>query len=775
MKNYLQHDEWCIIEDGFNREFNEITESVCSLGNGRMGQRGNFEETFTGKTLQGNYVAGVYYPDKTRVGWWKNGYPEYFAKVLNAANWIGIKVQIEDEELDLNTCEVSDFKRVLNMKEGYLERSFTATLTSGKQLKVNAKRLNSIIDDESGAIRYAITPLNFDGKITLTPYVDGDIKNKDANYDDKFWDEVHKETSFAEGYIELVTKKTGFHVVTGQRFEIFQDDQSLDFQSLPIKAEKYVASQVTVSVSANQETVLVKYACNLSSENHKIEDLLTNSKAYLKRITKKGFDKMMVEQAEKWASEWEMNDIVIEGDVAAQQGIRFNIFQMNQTYTGEDARLNIGPKGFTGEKYGGSTYWDTEAYCIPFYLATADQQVARNLLIYRWKHLGKAIENAQKLGFKDGAALYPMVTMNGEECHNEWEITFEEIHRNGAIAYAIYDYVNYTGDKKYLAEYGFEVLLGIARFWSQRVNWSNDKKQYVMLGVTGPNEYENNVNNNFYTNYFAIWCLKYVIEISEYIKGSDSERYDELVALANLNESDEFAKFNHIIENMYLPESKELGVYLQQDGFLDKELIKVKDLSPTERPINQKWSWDRILRSCFIKQADVLQGMYFFEDDFDIETIKRNYDFYEPMTVHESSLSPCVHSILAGKLGNKARSYEFYNRAARLDLDDYNNDTEDGCHITSMAGTWMSIVKGFGGMRVREDKAYFAPFVPENWASFSFKVRFRGNLLNIRTTDEEVTVENLSGGNTSIFIYNEEHFLEENGRIVIEQQDVVLA
>jgi maltose phosphorylase len=484
---------------------------------------------------------------------------------------------------------------------------------------------------------------------------------------------------------------------------------------------------------------------------------------------------MVLEQAEKWASKWEMNDIVIEGDVAAQQGIRFNIFQMNQTYTGEDSRLNIGPKGFTGEKYGGSTYWDTEAYCIPFYLATADQQVARNLLIYRWKQLGKAIGNAQKLGFKDGAALYPMVTMNGEECHNEWEITFEEIHRNGAIAYAIYDYVNYTGDKKYLAEFGFEVLLGIARFWSQRVNWSEDKKQYVMLGVTGPNEYENNVNNNWYTNYFAVWCLKYVMEVTEYIKTSNPSRFSELTSSTQLNEMDEFAKFSHIIENMYLPESKEMGIYLQQDGFLDKELIKVQDLDASQRPINQKWSWDRILRSCFIKQADVLQGMYFFEDDFDIESLKRNYDFYEPMTVHESSLSPCVHSIIAAKLGDKARSYEFYNRAARLDLDDYNNDTEDGCHITSMAGTWMSLVKGFGGMRVREGKFYFAPFVPDNWTSFSFKVRFRGNLLNVKTTADKVTIENLSGGNSSIYLYDEEHILNEKSKIVVEQQDVVLA
>lgn len=772
MKDYLKHDEWCIIEEGFNREFNEITESVCSLGNGRMGQRGNFEETFTGKTLQGNYVAGVYYPDKTRVGWWKNGYPEYFAKVLNAANWIGIKVEIEDEILDLHTAEVNDFRRVLNMKEGYLQRSFVATLPSGRQVKVNTTRFNSIVDDESGAISYAITPLNFDGKLVLTPFIDGDIKNKDANYDEKFWDEVHKETAFAEGYIEMVTKKTGFHVVTGQKFQIFQEGKAIDFKSFPQKAEKYVASQVTLSVKANEETVLVKYACNLSSENHKIEDLLPKAKAYLANIEAKGFDKMLVEQAEKWASKWEMNDIVIEGDVAAQQGIRFNIFQMNQTYTGEDARLNIGPKGFTGEKYGGSTYWDTEAYCIPFYLATADQQVARNLLVYRWKQLGKAIENAQKLGFKDGAALYPMVTMNGEECHNEWEITFEEIHRNGAIAYAIYDYVNYTGDEAYLAEYGFEVLLGIARFWAQRVNWSEAKKQYVMLGVTGPNEYENNVNNNWYTSYFAVWCMKYLMEVADKIKASNPERYNELASFTNLDETIEFEKFKSITSNMYLGEDKALGIFLQQDGFLDKELIKVTNLPAHDRPINQKWSWDRILRSCFIKQADVLQGIYFFEDDFDAETIKRNYDFYEPMTVHESSLSPCVHSIIAAKLGDKARSYEFYQRSARLDLDDYNNDTEDGCHITSMAGTWMSIVKGFGGMRVRNGQVYLAPFVPENWNSFSFKIRFRGNLLNIKTFSHEVVIENLAGDDIAIFVYNEAVVLKANSTVNIEQKNV---
>ncbi len=762
MKNYLKHDEWSIIEEGFHPQFNEITESVMSLGNGRMGQRGNFEETFSGQSLPGNYVAGVYYPDKTRVGWWKNGYPEYFAKVLNATNWIGIQVEVDYETLDLSTAEVWDFRRELNMREGYLERSFSARLKSGREVRVNSRRFCSIVDDEGGAIRYSVTPLNFDGKLTLTPFLDGDIRNRDANYDEKFWDEVHKETGYGEAYIELRTKKTGFHVLTGMKFELFREGQRLDFQSLPVKLEKFVANKVSLDVTAGGEVTLVKYACNLSTLNHPDEELLFRAKKYLSRLSEKGFDRMAEEQAQAWADKWKFMDIAIEGDVAAQQGIRFNLFQLCQTYTGEDQRLNIGPKGFTGEKYGGSTYWDTEAYCIPFYLATADPKVARNLLIYRHKHLPKAIENAGKLGFRAGAALYPMVTMNGEECHNEWEITFEEIHRNGAIAYAIFDYVRHTGDEQYLVEYGLEVLLGIARFWSQRVNWSAERGKYVMLGVTGPNEYENNVNNNWYTNRMACWCLEYAIEAAQRVKALDPARYRALADRIHFREEKEFATARDIVAKMHFPESEELGIFLQQDGYLDKENLTVSDLHPGQRPLNQKWSWDRILRSPFIKQADVLQGLYFFEENYSEETLRRNYEYYEPRTVHESSLSPCVHAILAARLGLKEKAYEFYLRTSRLDLDDYNNDTEDGCHITSMAGTWMAVVKGFGGMRVREGALHLTPFCPERWTSFSFKIRFREHLLNVTVTPTEVVVENHSKRAVSLFVYQKPVKVEAN-------------
>ncbi len=755
MKNYIQVDEWNIVEEGFVPELNRVSESIFSLGNGRMGQRANFEEKYSGDTLQGTYVAGVYYPDKTRVGWWKNGYPEYFAKVLNAPSWIGIQVSVDGEELDLATARVSAFRRVLHMKEGYLERSFDAELTSGKRLRVCARRFCSIVDDEAGAVCYAITALNFDGNVSITACIDGDVKNEDSNYDEHFWTAQGRTSSAEEAQLIMKTRKTDFVVCMGMRLQARIDDALVESQLNATESETCVGLSCVVPLLAGQQLVVHKLVSVLSSENHPVDQLLLHSSAVLERIARKGFDGMLREQSEAWARKWEKSDILIEGDVAAQQAIRFNIFQLNQTYTGEDDRLNIGPKGFTGEKYGGTTYWDTEAYCVPFYLATASPKVTRNLLIYRYKHLAKAIENARKLGFDGGAALYPMVTINGEECHNEWEITFEEIHRNGAIAHAIYNYIRYTGDHAYLAEFGLEVLVGIARFWKQRVNWSEARSKYVMLGVTGPNEYENNVNNNWYTSTIACWCLEYAMDALSHVKGTDAERYAQLLELLSFDEDKELTDWKHIIDNMYLPEDKELGVFLQQDGFMDKEQILVKDLAPQDRPLNQRWSWDRILRSVFIKQADVLQGLYFFEDRYDMDTLRRNFDFYEARTVHESSLSPCVHAILAARLGDEQRAYDFYLRTARLDLDDYNNDTEDGLHITSMAGTWMSVVEGFAGMRVRNSELVFRPFIPTKWESFSFNITFRGAALNVKVRPEEIVITNNSEIPVTIRVFEE--------------------
>ena len=729
----LVTDPWRIVEADFDPARVEAAESLFALGNGVMGGRANFEERYSGPSLQGNYIGGVYYPDKTRVGWWKNGYPEYFAKVLNAAFWIGVDVGIDGEPLDLATvAEVKSFYRETDMRRSVLTRRMTVTMRNGAEVAVEAVRFLSLTRRELGVVRYAVTPLNRAAAITFSPHIDADVRNADANYDEKFWEPVLTDGDVTQSR----TRKSGFEAAWAQAVEL--EGAEFRCETQPEKVRHTAA----VRCDAGRTATLYKYAGICSSLNHAPADLAAAARAVAADGLRTGFDALLKEQEEAWAARWHGCDIVIGGDPAAQQGIRFCIFMLLQTYTGVDTRLNIGPKGFTGEKYGGVTYWDTEAYCLPFYMATAGQAVARELLVYRYNQLDKAIENAAKLGFRDGAALYPMVTINGEECHNEWEITFEEIHRNGAIAYAIHNYIRYTGDEGYLADCGLEVLVGIARFWAQRITWSEARRKYVLLGVTGPNEYENNVNNNWYTSYIACWSMRYAARAARWVRENRPADYARICAKRAFDEAAETAVWHRIADNMYLGEDRELGIFLQQDGYLDKEQTLVADLDPAERPINQKWSWDRILRSCFIKQADVLQGLYFFGEEFDLDTLRRNFYFYEPRTVHESSLSPCVHAVLAARLGDLEKAVEMYLRTARLDLDDYNREVAEGCHVTSMAGSWLSVVEGFGGMCVRDGMLSFDPRLPETWESLSFKVNFRGRVLTVKVTRTAVEVSN---------------------------------
>ncbi|MCF6224163.1 MAG: family 65 glycosyl hydrolase domain-containing protein, partial [Flavobacteriaceae bacterium] len=655
--------------------------------------------------------------------------------------------------------------RELNMKEGVLHRKFIAELSNGEQIKVNTSRFLSLKFNEAGAIKYSITPVNFSGEIEYIPYLDAGIVNEDSNYDETFWDILQIEEEENEAYILSKTFKTEFHVCTGMKIEFALNDYQITLDKKAEISDKSIAFKYKTNVKQGDTFTIYKFGGYTQSMNHEKNELIFALEKVLQSVSIIGFNDLLGKQKEAWGKIWETADITIEGDIKAQQAIRFNIFQLNQTYLGEDSRLNIGPKGFTGEKYGGSTYWDTEAYCIPFYMSTKDKIVAKNLLLYRYNQLDKARENAEKLGFNNGAALYPMVTMNGEECHNEWEITFEEIHRNGAIIYAIYNYVNYTGDFNYILEYGIEVMIAVARFWQQRATFSNAKDQFVILGVTGPNEYENNVNNNWYTNYLAKWCIDYTLENLQILKENHNEDYQKIISKTKFTDKD-FKAMKNVADHMYLPFSEENGVFLQQDGFLDKELIPTSKLSKSERPINQKWSWDRILRSPFIKQADVLQGIYFFENRFDDQSIKKHFDFYEPLTVHESSLSPCVHSIIASKIGMNEKAYEMYLRTSRLDLDDYNHEVHEGLHITSMAGTWLSIVQGFGGMRNFNNTLAFNPQIPKEWKSYSFKINYRGITLKVFKSQNVCTFTNESDTPVEILVAGKK--IVVNSEVLVE-------
>lgn len=769
MKRFLKTDEWNIIEEGFHTDRLRASESIFSLGNGRFGQRGNFEETYNSDSLQGSYVAGITFLDRTRVGWWKNGYPHYFSRIPNAPNWSGIYVRLIDEELDLSQWDVLSFERRLDIRNGVSYRDFDVTSPKGNTLKVHVEHVNSMANQNLCLIKYSVTSVNYEGKVSLVPYIDGDVKHENSNFDEKMWNILRAETTNDYAYLWTQTKREDSQLCSAMSYQLFKNSKELSVSPIKIEKEKLVGFSAGADVKPGERVTLIKYTTLVSSLYCDRQQLVEYAISESKEAKAKGWDQLIKEHETVWQDIWEETDVVIDGDPEAQQGIRFNIFQLNQSYRGDDPRLNVGPKGFTGEKYGGTTQWNTELCCVPFFLLSSPKETAKNLLLYRHRQLPKAIENARKLGFKEGAALYPMVTINGEECHNEWEITFEEIHRNNIISYAIFQYTTMTNNLEFVAQYGLEVLIAICRFWSQRVSYSQAKQKYVILGVTGPNEYENNVDNNWYTNYSCIQTLKSTIEYLEIIAHQYPDNYTQIRRVTNFQHS-ETARWQEIIDNIYLPEDKEYGIFVQHDGYLDKELKTVDDIPAEERPINQHWSWDRILRSCYIKQSDVLLGMYLYNYNFDIETVRRNFQFYEPRTVHESSLSPFVHSILAARIGDIDKAYDLFLHATRLDLDDYNNELKQGLHITSMAGSWLAIVHGFAGMQITDDMLCFHPIIPKKWNSYTFKLNFRGCTLQIKVKKAEIKITLIEGSELNICIYKIVYSISRGKELVIQKE-----
>ncbi|WP_203623951.1 glycoside hydrolase family 65 protein [Lacticaseibacillus sp. 866-1] len=719
MKRIFEIDPWLVQSHELHPQEMRLQESLTAIGNGYMGMRGNFEEGYSGDHLQGTYLGGVWFPDKTRVGWWKNGYPQYFGKAINAPSFIGIGIRINGEAVDLATGKYHDFRIALDMHQGLLTRTFIYE-AQGATVQLTFRRFLSNEIKEAALIEVRAQVLSGHATIAFAATLDGNVSNEDSNYDERFWQPVAEDAQAQS--IQLITKANPYQV---PRFTVLLKQalrvNGQTAQTSNETASGQAAAHLSATLAAGQSLTLEKDVIVVTSRDVAPEKQPQTASALMTQLQTASFDQRLASHTAIWARRWAQSDVVIDGDAAAQQGIRFNIAQLFMTYYGEDKRLNVGPKGFTGEKYGGATYWDTEAYVVPMYLAVTPPDVTRALLEYRHDQLAGAYHNAQQQGLK--GALFPMVTFNGIECHNEWEITFEEIHRNAAVAFAIYQYTAYTGDESYVNHDGMEVLVGISRFWADRVHFSKRKGQYMIHGVTGPNEYENNVNNNWYTNTMAAWVLEYTLAR---LPKADSTLVKALGVTA-----EEKAHWQDIIDRMYYPVDKQLGIFVQNDTFLDKDLQPASAIPEDQRPINQHWSWDHILRSPYIKQADVLQGIYFLNDRFTRAQKERNFDFYEPLTVHESSLSASIHAILAAELGKQEKAVELYRRTARLDLDNYNNDTADGLHITSMTGSWLAIVQGFAGMRYDHDQLRFKPFLPKQWSHYSFKLNYRGRLLAV--------------------------------------------
>jgi len=743
---YLCVDPWKIIEEGFHPDRSEVSESLFSLSNEHQGVRGFFDEGYSGKSLVGVYLNGIY-EERFTEGMAYKGISNRLAFMVNIINWLYTRIEIDGETLDLAKSKFSDFRRELDFRNGELRREFVWETGTGKKLKLVFLRLLSMETNELACQQIRITPLNFSGKVTLMMGLDFSIPHRMFNQN--FWDCVHKSNDAILG----VSKNIGHHLFAGMKVYAH-------VEQTPIEAEKFVGVRLEVDVVEDVETVIGKSVA-LHTDRDKTQELDEAWEQGMSQLqtSSKTYDEVLESNRAYWNDFWAKSDITIDGDADTQQGIRFCIFQMQQTYRGVIAGANIGAKGLTGEAYNGNAFWDTETYCLPFYLFS-NPKAARALIDYRYKTLPQALVRANDLDCE--GACFPIATIDGTESCTLWQHASLQFQPTTAVAYGIWHYVNVTGDTEFLRTEGAELLMQICRFLASRGQWSA-KGKFGYYAVMGPDEFQMMVNNNAYTNYMAKRTFEFTLSV---LDGMD------LTALGC--SPDELNKWRHIAEEMFIPYDPETKLYEQHEGFFNLPHIDIDAIPVEYFPLYHHWSYDRIYRNDMIKQPDVLMFMLLYNQSFSLEEKQANYDYYEPRCIHESSLSPSVHSIFASELGRHQEAFDFFHFATRIDLDNYNRNTHEGIHTTSIAAAWMNIVYGFGGMRSDGEVLSFKPSIPAHWNGYSFQVTYRGSVIRVEVSQMYAIFKIVTGESINIKVNGQDAQVDTKGfSVLIKEKEAV--
>ncbi|WP_283701664.1 glycoside hydrolase family 65 protein [Clostridium perfringens] len=764
-------EPWNITEEEFLLKNNYRNETTFSLANGYIGTRGTFEEAYdfdveTG--LEGNFVNGFYESEHIRYGEWNFGFPTESQSLLNLPNAKIIKLFIEDEEFSMLTGEIEDYKRVLHMKEGRITRDLIWVSPKGKKVKISISRFVSFNNKNLMEIRYKVTPLNFSGNLKFISAIDANVENHTRktnplvdygpfgkrlanDYIDSIKDEL---------YYEGITLNSELSIACGAVNRI----SSENFIRKNFKNYELCGVSYEFYAKENEEIILDKFIAYSTSLDMNCEKLHGFIKTILSEAKEKGYIEAEREQKEYVEEFWRTADVIIEGDNALQQGIRFNLFHLMQS-AGRDGKTGMGAKGLSGEGYEGHYFWDTEMYVLPVFVYTKPD-LAKKLLDYRYFTLDKARERARVLGHDKGA-LYPWRTINGEEASTYFPLGTAQYHINADIAYAFKLYVDVNDDFHYLKDKAAEVLFETARVWADVGSFSEYVgNKYCICAVTGPDEYNAIVDNNFYTNLMARENLRDAIWALNNIKEKDKLAYDNLVKKIDLKD-EEIEYWKKIIENMYFPYDEKRGVYPLDDGFMKRKPWDDSKIPKEKRHLlYENYHPLFIFRQRMSKQADAILAMYLHSNLFSIEELRKNYDFYQEVTLHHSSLSTCIFGILASQIGYDEEAYKYFSQSARMDLDDYHNNFYAGIHAANMAGTWQGIVNGFAGLRTNKGILELNPTIPKEWNAYSFKIFYKKNLLEIKISKDEIEIRLLEGENLELYVYGEKVYLKNLGEII---------
>ncbi len=710
---YFSTHPWEIVENGFDPEYALVSESVFSLGNEAMGVRGYFDEGYSGDRLQGSYFNGLF----ERKEMHKEGYRGMVGQMtfmVNTVDWLYLRIRLGGERLDLNRSRFRNFRRVLDLRTGVLTRSFVWVLADGRELELQFERFLSMNRISFGGQRVTAKALNFDGVLSVEAGLDfsqlHDCEKKN------FWDCFHSRANGTRCEIAGRVHNSGQLL-----FSCCEFTGSLKNVAPCEGEEKKALISFELQLEKGKEATFSRVAQNLpcTDGTGKAQDFLQQSKS---QIQQQDYEELKAESARWWAAEWEHSDIEIGGDKSNQQGIRFCIFQMHQTCHGAQQGTIIGAKGLTGEAYNGNTFWDTETYCLNFYLFN-NPQAAKNLLQFRYQTLPQAQERAKELDCE--GAFYPIATIDGTECCGLWQHANLQLQASTGVAYGIRHYVQVTGDTEFLNTYGLKMLVEVCRMLASRGGWSQKTGKFGYYGVMGPDEFQMMANNNCYTNFVAKKTFEYTLSVLPEMYGDVPQ-----------NERETWQRMADRMEILY---DENTLLYEQQEGFFGLPHVDVDKIPVSDFPLYSHWSYDHIYRNDMIKQPDVLMMMLLYNSCFTKEEKQRNFDYYEPRCIHESSLSPSVHSILASELGKKEKAFELFRFATRLDLDNYNRNTREGLHTTSIAAAWMNIVYGYGGMRsdgIRSDgtRLRFCPTIPSQWDHYSFRIMYQGDVISVTVT-----------------------------------------
>ena len=736
---YFQVHPWKIIEEGFDPDYSQVAESIFSLGNEYTGLRGYFDEGYSGPRLQGSYLNGVYERRMLPKSGYKGMLP-FTEFMVNTVDWVYTRISSGEQVLNLAKCRFSDFRRELDLRTGVLTRRFVWHIDEHTAVEICFERFTSM--EQEQLVGQKLTLRAAKGSPVLTLRLGLDFTCPHVSVGSPMFRPLSAAAGEARAEILAETKETRQQVWAGAVFHGLTDTRDASAEGIPALEECF-----TLEPGQARTVTRVVTLCTARTEAEK-QTMARRTADAKQLLARTEYETLKDASAAWWEKQWKVSDIEIDGDPENQQGIRFCIFQLHQTLHTARYGAVFGAKGLTGEAYNGNTFWDSEVCCLPFYLIN-NPEAAKSFLKFRYDTLPEAMERAAALDCK--GAFYPIATISGRECCDLWQHASLQLQASTGVAYGLWNYVHQTGDKEFLYAFGSRMLVEISRMLATRGDWDPVTHQYGYYCVMGPDEFQMMVHHNAYTNFMGKKTLIFALET---LGAMEREAPDAYAALGVTPE--ELADWQEKADRMYLPYDENTKLFEQHMGYFHLPHVDINAIPPEQFPLYSHWSYERIYRNDMVKQPDVLMFFLLYGSEFTREQLEANFDFYEPRCIHESSLSPSIHSILACRLGRLAKAESLFDFATRMDLDNYNRNTCEGLHTTSIAGAWMNIVCGFGGLRTDAATLTLAPSIPKGWTGYSFRVCTGGSILKVTVDQHSVKLQLLQGSGIRAVLYGKE-------------------